>query len=215
MFSGIIEEIGTVVSLDPAGGENALAVRCRVVLEGARLGDSISVNGVCLTVAALRDEVFVANLQPVTLRLTNLGNLQAGSPVNLERALAVGQRIGGHYVQGHVDGVGRLVSLREEGKAVVVRIAAPPEVQRYVVERSFIAVDGASLTVMAVHPDGFSVSLVTHTQEHASLASQRPGYQPNLEVDIIAKYVERLTGFAEPKRPGGVDWDLLRRAGYA
>jgi riboflavin synthase len=114
MFSGIIEEIGTAAGLEAAGGENALTIRCRTVLEETRLGDSISVNGVCLTVTTLREDAFVANLQPVTLRLTNLGNLRPGSPVNLERALAVGARIGGHYVQGHIDGVGRLVALRRE-----------------------------------------------------------------------------------------------------
>lgn len=219
MFSGIIEEIGTVAGLEPAGGENALTIRCHTVLEGTRLGDSISVNGVCLTVVSLREDAFVANLQPVTLRLTNLGNLRPGSPVNVERALAAGQRIGGHYVQGHIDGVGRLVALRNEGKAVVARFVAPPEIQRYIVERGFIAVDGASLTVMEIHPDGFSVSLVSHTQEHTILHRQRTGYQVNLEVDIIAKYVERLLGSGkrcEPReQPGGVDWDLLRRAGYA
>lgn len=215
MFSGIIEEIGTVAGLEPSGGENALTIRCRTVLEGTRLGDSISVNGVCLTVVTLREDAFVANLQPVTLRLTNLGNVRPGSPVNLERALAVGERIGGHYVQGHIDGVGRLVALRNEGKAVVARFTAPPEIQRYIVERGFIAVDGASLTVMEVHPDGFSVSLVSHTQEHTILSRQHTGSQVNVEVDIIAKYVERLMGSEPREHPGGVDWDLLRRAGHA
>ena len=215
MFSGIIEEIGTIAGLEPAGGEHPLTIRCRTVLEETRLGDSISVNGVCLTVTTVREDAFVANLQPVTLRLTNLGNLRPGSPVNLERALAVGARIGGHYVQGHIDGVGRLVALRNEGRAVVAHFAVPPEIQRYIVERGFIAVDGASLTVMEVHPDGFSVSLVSHTQEHTILSRQRPGYQVNLEVDIIAKYVEQLMGSEPREQPGGVDSDLLRRAGYA
>ena len=215
MFSGIIEEIGTVAGLEATGGEHALTIRCRTVLEETRLGDSISVNGVCLTVTTVREDAFVANLQPVTLRLTNLGNLRPGSLVNLERALAVGARIGGHYVQGHIDGVGRLVALRNEGRAVVAHFAVPPEIQRYIVERGFIAVDGASLTVMEVHPDGFSVSLVSHTQEHTILSRLRPGYQVNLEVDIIAKYVERLMGSEPCEQPGGVDWDLLRRAGYA
>jgi riboflavin synthase len=215
MFGGIIEEIGTIAGLEPAGGEHPLTIRCRTVLEETRLGDSISVNGVCLTVTTLREDAFVANLQPVTLRLTNLGNLRPGLPVNLERALAVGARIGGHYVQGHIDGVGRLVALRNEGRAVVAHLAVPPEIQRYIVERGFIAVDGASLTVMEVHPDGFSVSLVSHTQDHTILSRQRPGYQVNLEVDIIAKYVERLMGSEPREQPGGVEWDLLRRAGYA
>ncbi|MDI3339160.1 MAG: riboflavin synthase [Sphaerobacter sp.] len=212
MFSGIVEEIGTVAALGRVGADWALTVRCRAALEGTRLGDSIAVNGVCLTVAALGTDHFVANLQPVTLRRTNLGDLRPGSPVNLERAVAVGERIGGHYVQGHVDDTGRIVSQTPDGAAVVVRIAAPPEVHRYLVPRGFIAVDGASLTVVEVLPDGFTVSLVTHTQQHTTLAGKRVGERVNLEVDVIAKYVERLLG-----RPatGGVDLEQLRRAGFA
>jgi riboflavin synthase len=212
MFTGIVEEIGTVRALDPSGGDNALTIGCRVVTDGTRIGDSINVNGVCLTVTDLSPEHFSVNLQPVTLRLSNLGDVRPGSRVNLERALAAGQRMGGHYVQGHVDGTGRVAGMQGEGKAVIVRIAAPAEIQRYVVERGFISVDGASLTVMAVYPDGFSVSLVYHTQQNITLTSKRPGERVNLEVDILAKYVERLLGQAPV---AGVDMDLLRRAGFA
>src|SRR5690606_25739360 len=133
-----------------------------------------------------------------------------GAPVNLERSVAVGDRIGGHYVQGHSDGTGRIVSQTPDGAAVVVRIAAPPEVRRYLVPRGFIAVDGASLTVVEVLPDGFTVSLVTHTQHHTTLARKRPGERVNLEVDVIAKYVERL---CRPESNAEVDLGLLRRAG--
>jgi len=212
MFSGIVEEVGTVAALGHVGGDVALTIRGRTVLEGTRLGDSIAVNGVCLTVADLGADHFVANLQPVTLRLTNLGDLSPGSPVNLERSVTVGGRIGGHYVQGHIDGTGRVVSHTPDGAAVVVRIATPPEIHRYLVPRGFIAVDGASLTIVEVLPDGFTVSLVTHTQHHTTLARKRPGERVNLEVDIIAKYVERLCG---PQPGAGVDLDLLRRAGFA
>lgn len=212
MFSGIVEEIGTVVCLTQHGGDTTLTIRCRTALEGTRLGDSIAVNGVCLTVSALADDAFAANVQPVTLRLSNLGDLRPGSPVHLERSVPVGGRIGGHYVQGHVDGTGRIVSQTPEGAAVIVRLTAPPEVHRYLVRRGFIAVDGASLTVMDVLPDGFTVSLVTHTQNHTTLARKRPGERVNLEVDVIAKYVERLCGH---ERTGEVDWELLRRAGFA
>ena len=149
---------------------------------------------------------------PVTLRLSALGRLRPGDPVNLERSVPVGGRLGGHYVQGHVDGVGRVVALRGEGEALVARIAAPPEVMRYVVERGFIAVDGASLTVMAVHDDSFSVSLVYHTQQHITLPRKGVGAPVNLEVDVIAKYVERLLGQA-PR--AGLTVELLRQAGYA
>lgn len=212
MFSGIVEEIGTVRALVARGGGAELTVACRTVLDGTRVGDSISVDGVCLTVTRLGEDAFTAGLQPVTLRLSTLSRLRPGDPVNLERSVPAGGRFGGHYVQGHVDGIGRVVALRGEGEALVARIAAPPEVMRYVVERGFVAVDGASLTVMAVHPDGFSVSLVYHTQRHITLPRKGVGALVNVEVDVIAKYVERLLGQAA--RPG-VSVELLRRAGYA
>lgn len=212
MFTGIVEEIGTVISLDPAGGDNALRIRCQTVLEGTRIGDSINVNGVCLTVTELTGDSFAVNLQPVTMRLSDLGDLRAGDGVNLERALAAGQRMGGHYVQGHVDGGGRIVEQRDEGKAMLVRISAPDEVLRYAVERGFISVDGVSLTIMTLHSDGFTVSLVQHTQESITLPRKRPGDRVNLEADVIAKYVERLLG--QDTRPG-VDMETLRRTGFA
>lgn len=211
MFSGIVEEIGQVIALDRGGGNNALTVRCATVLDGTRIGDSISVNGVCLTVTELRSAAFVANLQPVTLSLSNLGALAPGDPVNLERSVEVGGRIGGHYVQGHVDGVGRVAARHGQGKAMLVRISAPDEVMRYVVERGFIAVDGASLTVMEVQSHGFVVSLVYHTQQHITLADLRISDPVNLEVDVIAKYVERLVGTDR----SGVDLELLKRTGFA
>ncbi len=211
MFTGIVEEIGTVERIDPSG-RAPLVVRCATALEGTRLGDSIAVNGVCLTVAARDDRGFTANVQPVTRRQSNLGALRGGDPVNLERAVAAGQRIGGHYVQGHVDGVGRVVHTAGEGAAVVVRIAAPPDLLRYVVERGFIAVDGASLTVTRLRSDGFDVSLVYHTQQTITLPAKRPGAPINLEVDVIGKYVDRLAGAASAP---SLTLDRLRRAGFA
>ncbi|MEX2426015.1 MAG: riboflavin synthase [Thermomicrobiaceae bacterium] len=212
MFTGIVEEIGSVISLDPSGGDNALSIRCQTVIEDVRLGDSINVNGVCLTVTSFSHDSFSVNLQPVTIRLSNLGDLKRGDPVNLERALAAGQRMGGHYVQGHVDGAGRILEQRGEGKAVLIRISAPDEVLRYCVERGFISVDGASLTIMELHPGGFSVSLVYHTQQTITLPGKRGGERVNLEVDVMAKYAEKLLGQAGSP---GVDMDLLRRSGFA
>jgi riboflavin synthase len=213
MFSGIIEEIGTVKRVI-AGGNAGLVVRCATVLDETRLGDSIAVNGVCLTVAARDRDTFTANVQPITFRRSNLGELRVGDQVNLERSVAIGQRIGGHYVQGHVDGVGRVIRSTGEGAAVVVRLTTPSEILRYVVERGFVAVDGASLTVARLYPDGFEVSLVYHTQQHITLSAKSMGALINLEVDVVAKYVERLTG-------GGVvdehhvTNDLLRQHGFA
>ncbi|HEX7103149.1 MAG TPA: riboflavin synthase [Nitrolancea sp.] len=211
MFSGIVEEIGRVLALDRGGGDNALSVRCDTVLGGTHVGDSNSVNGVCLTVTELHADSFAANLQPVTLSLSNLGALAPGDPVNLERSVEVGSRIGGHYVQGHVDGVGRIAGRHGQGKSILVRMSAPDEVMRYVVERGFIAVDGASLTVMEVQSHGFVVSLVYHTQQHITLADLRIGAPVNLEVDVIAKYVERLMY----RDRSGVDLELLKRTGFA
>lgn len=210
MFTGIVEEIGTVERIDQAG-RAPLKVRCGTVLEGAQLGDSIAVNGVCLTVAELGERAFRADVQPVTRRRTNLGALRVGDPVNLERSVAAGQRMSGHYVQGHVDDVGRVVSVVGDGPSVIVRVAAPAELLRYVVERGFVAIDGASLTVMHLRSDGFDVSLVYHTQQTITLAAKRPGAAVNIEVDVVGKYVERLMGGATNH---GVTRDLLSRTGF-
>lgn len=211
MFTGIVEEIGTVERID-ASGAASLTLRAETALEGTRLGDSVAVNGVCLTVAALTERAFTANVQPVTRRQSNLGSLRAGDHVNLERSVAAGQRIGGHYVQGHVDGVAHVAGRSGEGKAIVVRLAAPAELLRYVVERGYVAVDGASLTVARMRPDGFDVSLVYHTQQAITLPAKRLGALVNVEVDVVGKYVERLIGRRDD---GAVTMDSLRRGGYA
>lgn len=211
MFSGIVEEIGQVERVAQTGQGLALTIGCRTVLEGTQIGDSIAVDGVCLTVDAMTSSSFTAHIQPVTARLSTLGGKRAGSRLNLERSLAVGQRIGGHYVQGHVDAQGRIVATRGEGSAVIVDISAPDEVMRYVVERGFIAVDGASLTVMSVEGATLAVSLVYHTQQHITLTDVPAGNPVNLEADVMAKYAERLI---EPYRQGGVTMDFLRQTGF-
>jgi riboflavin synthase len=213
MFSGIVEELGSVARVGPSEGGLALTIECRTVLDGTIIGDSIAVDGVCLTVASMTPTTFTANIQPVTARLSTLGELRAGSRVNLERAVAAGQRLGGHYVQGHVDGQGRIVSRRGDGAALIVEIAVPTEVRRYIVERGFIAVDGASLTVMARGGETVSVSLVYHTQQNITLADKQPGAGVNLEADVIARYVESLVGPYEERK--GVSMETLRRAGFA
>jgi len=210
MFTGIVEEIGTVAAID-LSGRAPLVIRCNTVLEGTRIGDSIAVDGVCLTVVSFDATSFRADVQPITLRRSSLGTLRLGDGVNLERSAATGQRIGGHYVQGHVDDIGRIVSATGEGPSLIVRIAAPEHVRRYVVERGYIAVDGASLTVAALYPDGFEVSLVYHTRNAITLGHKRPGAMVNLEADVIGKYVERLLG---GRATEGVSMDLLARAGY-
>ena len=188
MFTGIVEEMGTVRVAHPRG----LTISATRVTEDTREGDSISVNGACLTVTEVSPSEFSVDVMPETFRRTNLGLLRPGDKVNLERALSVGGRMGGHFVQGHVDGTGRLVSAKREDEAVLLRFEAPPEVMRYVVEKGFIAVDGVSLTVVECDRSHFVVSLVGYTQRATGLSDRRPGDSVNLEVDIIAKYVERL-----------------------
>ena len=206
MFTGIVEEVGNVKSV----GSGHLTVSASAVLEATRLGDSMAVNGACLTVSAMNSGSFSVDVMPETLKRTNLGQLRPGSNVNLERALMVGARVGGHLVQGHVDATGRVVSLVPEGGAVIAKLAAPPEVLRYVVEKGFIAADGVSLTVVGYDQSSFSVSLVGYTLNNTVLGSRKVGDQVNLEVDIIAKYVEKLR-----EGRGGVTLDFLSDHGFA
>ena len=190
MFTGIIEEIGTVRTAGPA----RLAIAAKTVLEDTKKGDSMAVNGACLTVTELSPDSFSADVMPETLRRTNLGLLRPGDVVNLERPIAAGGRFGGHFVQGHVDDTGKVVSVAREGEAFLVRYQAPAETMRYVVEKGFIAVDGVSLTVVECDAGSFKVSLVGYTIASTNLSGRKAGDVVNLEVDIIAKYVERLHG---------------------
>ncbi len=192
MFTGIVEEIGTVESLEEREGSVHLTIAAQTVPGDLRLGDSVSVNGACLTVTAHDPGRFTVGLAPETLRRTNLGDLRAGDGVNLERALAVGARMGGHYVQGHVDGVGTVKAARPEGDSLWMTFAAPAELLPYLVVKGFVAVDGISLTITERVADTFSVALVAYTQSAVTLARKRPGERVNLEVDVIAKYVESL-----------------------
>ncbi|SNY56274.1 riboflavin synthase [Paractinoplanes atraurantiacus] len=195
MFTGIVEELGEVVGLTDTGGDSAvLAVRGPLVTSDARHGDSISVNGVCLTVIDNVDGVFTADVMGETLRRSSLGALEEGSPVNLERAAALGSRLGGHLVQGHVDGVATIVAREPGADWEVVRFSLPASLARYVVEKGSITVDGVSLTVMAVDDETFSVGLIPTTSKLTVLGGKDVGDPVNLEVDVIAKYVEKMIG---------------------
>jgi riboflavin synthase len=195
MFTGIVEELGEVVYLTDAGGDSAvIAVRGPVVTSDAQHGDSISVNGVCLTVIDNVDGVFTADVMGESLRRSSLGALRPGSPVNLERAATVGTRLGGHLVQGHVDGVGRIIAREPADEWEVLRFELPAELGRYVVEKGSITVDGVSLTVMEVTDDSFSVGLIPTTLKMTVLGAKAIGDPVNLEVDVIAKYVEKMLG---------------------
>jgi len=193
MFTGIIEEIGVIEAIEDRGEDARVSVRGPLVTGDAHLGDSIAVSGVCLTVADLPgDGTFVADVMPESLRRTALGDLAVGSPVNLERALAVGGRYGGHVVQGHVDGVGVIRSRTPGPRWDEVEIGLEPSLARYVAEKGSIAVSGISLTVTHVSDDAFGVSLIPTTLEATTLGTLEVGARVNLEVDVLAKYTERL-----------------------
>ena len=191
MFTGLVADLGTVVAVDD--GDGGVRVRVRSVLTPElRAGDSVAVNGVCLTAAALDGDTFGADVMNETLRRSALAGIAPGARVNLELPMRPDARLGGHIVQGHVDGVGSVQAVREDGFARVVTVAAPPAVLRYVVEKGSVAVDGVSLTVARVDGAGFDVSLIPETLQRTTLGEALPGRAVNLEVDIVAKYVEKL-----------------------
>jgi len=193
MFTGIVEELGTVRAITPVETGAHLSISATTVLDDVQIGDSISVNGCCLTVVTLNDGYYEVDVVEETLRVTCLGSLRVGDRVNLERSVRLVDRLGGHLVQGHVDGVGTLISREPAADgSLVVRIEAPAAVLRYVVYKGSIAVDGISLTVAAIDNTSFSIALIPHTQTVTTLGFRQPGDQVNLEVDIIAKYVEKL-----------------------
>ncbi len=193
MFTGIVEEIGHVAAVDVADRQARLAVRCDAVVRDAAVGDSISVGGCCLTVTSLPPDGFTADLMAETLRATALGSLTVDDPVNLERAMRADTRFGGHLVQGHVDAVGQVTGRRDEPGTVVLSLRAPASVARYLVAKGSITVDGVSLTIVDVDDaGGFEVGLIPHTLAETTLGVRQPGDAVNLEVDVIAKYVERL-----------------------
>ncbi len=210
MFTGIVEEVGTV----KAASSEFLLISARKVLEELKPGDSISVSGACLTVTYLEGEAFQVELMPETLRRTNLGELRPGDQVNLERALRFGARIGGHFVQGHVDGVGRILSRAAERGAELLKISAPRELLRYLVEKGFVAVEGVSLTIVQKGGSYFVVSLVRYTLENTNLGSKRPGDRVNLEVDILAKYLEQLQQEGAGSQSSGLSPEFLAEHGF-
>ena len=216
MFTGIIEEVGRLERL--AGGE--IAIRAKKVLEDVALGDSIAVNGICLTVTRFDEAHFTADVMPETIRRTSLAELRRGSRVNLERALTLKSRLGGHIVSGHIDGAGMIAAMKEEGNAILLTVRASDSVLRYVVEKGSVALDGISLTVARVGAADFTVSLIPHTREITNLREKSVGSRLNIETDILGKYVEKLfpggcaLGSAAPKGKDGITMDFLRQQGF-
>ncbi len=215
MFTGIIEELGSVEALEPRAAGARLRVRCRTVVSDAAVGASIAVNGVCLTVVEFCPSSFSADLAPETLSRTNLGDLRPRSPVNLERPLSPSGRLGGHIVQGHVDGTGEFVALEQLGEGNRwLKVRAPAELEPYLVLKGSVAIDGVSLTIASLEDGIVGVAVIPHTAEHTTLGARRPGERVNLECDILAKYVEKLLSVREAAGKPRLSVDKLREMGY-
>ena len=215
MFTGIVEEKGIIRSLNINGSSGTIRIESRKVLEGTSIGDSIAVNGICLTVTSMGDGFFTADVMAETVRRSSLGILSQGSEVYLERAMAANGRFGGHIVSGHIDGTGTVRSLVREENAIWVTIETPPEILKYIVHKGSICIDGISLTVASVGSDNFKVSVIPHTGSETTLLSKRPGSPVNLENDIIAKYVERLMNYKEEENniSSGITMEMLAELG--
>lgn len=198
MFTGIIEEIGQIVSIKRGTVSAVLTIQASVVLEGTKVGDSIAVNGICFTVTGMTENTFTADVMAETLRKSSLGELSGGAYVNLERAMAADGRFGGHIVSGHIDGTGEIVSKKQEENAVWIEIKTPPDLLRYIVKEGSIAIDGISLTVAKLKESSFFVSLIPHTGGQTTLLQKKQGEHVNLENDIVGKYVERFLSVPAP-----------------
>lgn len=214
IFTGIIEEKGTINRIDKGIQSSRIEIKARTVLEGTKIGDSIAINGVCLTVTSLGDHHFTADIMAETLAKTNLGQMNSGQPVNLERALRLSDRLGGHLVQGHVDGQGIIAEQKKMDIATILRIKAEQDLLAYIVKKGSIAIDGISLTVADLLADSFTVSLIPHTFANTTLGYKKPGDSVNLETDIIGRYVERLLGNNSQREKSGMSKGFLAENGF-
>ena len=216
MFTGIIEETGTVRSVSLLGDSGAIQIGADLILDGTRPGDSIAVNGVCLTVTTITDKSFTADVMAETLRRSNLGQLRTGDQVNLERAMSAEGRFGGHIVSGHIDGIGTISFMEKEGNATWVYIRTSAGILALIVEKGSIAIDGISLTVAKVGGEDFAVSIIPHTSFHTTLLKKKPGDMVNLENDIVGKYVQRLLGQPqqETMHKSRITEEFLRENGF-
>lgn len=213
MFTGIIEEIGQIRSVKRGTHSASLEIAADLITADLHIGDSIATNGVCLTATSVSAHGFTADAMPETLARSNLGALSHGSRVNLERAIAVGSRLGGHIVSGHIDGLAEIRSVRRDDNAVWYNFSAPPHLLRYIIEKGSVALDGVSLTVARVDSVGFAVSLIPHTAAHTTFADRKVGDKINLECDIIGKYIEKLMT-PTPEKESAITQDFLTRCGF-
>ena len=216
MFTGIVEEMGAIISIDKTLAGTRMTILASAVMGDLNIGDSISVNGACLTVVSKTDRNFSVEVSPETLSVTTLGQFSAGSPLNLERAMKLNERLGGHLVAGHIDGVGTIRSRQQDGNAILLTIEAPPEILRHCILKGSITVDGISLTINHVTDRGFTVSIIPHTAKVTTLGLKQVGDQVNLESDLVGKYVERLLqerGQIPAKPTSVIDKDFLQKRG--
>ena len=219
MFTGIIEDLGKIQSVQRGSHSVKLRIASELIVSDVKAGDSIAVNGICLTVTAYDSSSFTVDVMPETLKKTNLAELKPGQEVNLERALRLSDRLGGHLVSGHIDGVGTIITSVKQDIAVVMEISYPRELGKYLVPKGSVAVDGASLTVVEVRADSFTVSLIPHTRGITTLGRKQPGQTVNLEMDVIAKYLEKLIsprGYttSPEQTTGGLNLEFLAHHGF-
>lgn len=217
MFTGIIEEIGTIKSINSNGISSQLCISANKILEDTKIGDSIAVNGVCLTVTSIKSNLFTADVMAETLRRSNLGSLIPQSKVNLERAMPANGRFGGHIVSGHIDGTGTIVETKPEGNAIWVKIKTSAEILKLIIHKGSITIDGISLTVAKVTDSDFSVSIIPHTAANTTLLQKKSGDVVNLENDVVGKYIEKLLSFQkidEQKPQSKITEEFLRQNGF-
>lgn len=214
MFTGIIEEIGEIRDIIPRNENLSIEISAARVLENTKLGDSIAVNGVCLTVCKLNKDSFIADVMGETYRRSNLKLLKKNSKVNLERALSLSDRLGGHIVSGHVDGLGRLINKEKENISTWLTIQVSTKIAKYIVEKGSITIDGVSLTVARMDGDIFKVSIIPHTSQETTILSRDIGYDFNIENDIVGKYVEKLLGYKDIEKKSNITEDFLMRNGF-
>lgn len=214
MFTGIIEEVGTVVSVKRGGQSSVIRVRASKILEDLHIGDSIAVNGVCLTAVTFDGQGFTADVMNETFERSTLKMIRSGDPVNLERAMSAGGRFGGHMVAGHVDGTGTVMSIKQDANAVWFTVEAPPEIMRYCIKKGSVAMDGISLTIADIGTSWFQVSVIPHTLKQTVLGSKKQGDPLNLENDMIGKYVEKLLEPKTTAQSSGVTEQMLINAGF-
>jgi riboflavin synthase len=215
MFTGLVEEIGIIKSITKGAKSSKITIEASNVLKNVKLGDSICTNGVCLTVTGFDKKSFIVDVMGETMRRSNLSNLKKGEKVNLERAMQVGDRLGGHIVSGHIDGVGHIKEFQQEENAIWITISAAKEVLKYIIYKGSIAIDGVSLTVAYVDDKGFKVSIIPHTQTETTLVKKQIGDVVNLECDMIGKYVERFLSYREDSTKETISMDFLKENGFA